>query len=98
MHKSQKMRSLVETSVVASVPATRTRYIFVITAISKLGTLNYEIDDGTISGDKFIAYIVNMKRLCNEREILNPIFILQVYIIIIDFKLHNRDAQTAVFV
>ena len=35
----------------------------VIAAVSKLGTLNYEINYCPINGNKFIAYIVNMERL-----------------------------------
>ena len=49
-------RSIVGTSVVASVPATRIRNISVITAVSRLGTLNYEINYGPINGEKFGVY------------------------------------------
>ena len=56
--------------------AIRSRNIFIIASMSKIGMVHYKINSRPVNGDDSKLYMVELKALCDERNIENPLFIM----------------------
>ena len=71
-----KGRSQVGTSAFVTVPAVRTRNISVFAAINKEQPLYFKHQNKAFNGEDFIDCCRELKTICVEKGILNPVFIL----------------------
>ena len=74
--RPKRGRSPIGTSAYVSTPAVRTRNISVIAAMNKYGMVDHVVNDRPVNGEDFKTYLLSLKRKCTEKEISNPIFIL----------------------
>jgi transposase len=74
--RTKKGRSLVGVSPVITVPSIKSRNISIIASATKYGMLDFHVNVNPVTGENFKTYLENLKNICHNKNILNPIFIL----------------------
>ncbi|KAF7692219.1 hypothetical protein CDIK_2440 [Cucumispora dikerogammari] len=74
--RTKRRRSVVGTSAYVNVPAVRTRNISVLAAMNKYELLFFKTHDSPINSETFKTGLIELRDKCLEKNISNPIFIL----------------------
>lgn len=74
--RPKRGRSLRGTSTFVDVPAARTRNISVLAAMNRNGMIYHKVHDKALNGEDFKSALIDLKNTCDERSIVNCVFIM----------------------